>query len=101
MEIFFMINTENKLYIDNIEVYVLPKLNMTVTYKDRSKEKTGIIFDIQDDGKIILFKDSEDATDIHIAKLSTRKNSAVRGQWIENGITGKYAYTHKIILDKK
>ena len=70
-------------------------------YNSKSKEKTGIIFDIQDGGKIILFKDSVDATDIHIAKLSTRKNSAVRGQWIENGITGKYAYTHKIILDKK
>ncbi len=96
-----MTNTENKLYIDDIEVETLPKINMYVSYKDRSVIKTGIIFDIQNDGKIILFKDSLDFNDVHIAKLSTRKNSAVRGQWIENGITGKYAYMHRVVLDKR
>lgn len=86
---------ENEKYIGDVKVEVIPKIGMSVSYRDGSKPCTGIICQICDNGKTILFKDS--LGEIHMAKLSTRKNSTVRGQWIENGITRKicsYAFSH-------
>lgn len=86
---------DNEKYIDGVNVEVIPEVGMNVSYRDGSKDCKGIICKICDAGKIILFKDN--VGEIHMAKLSTRKNSTVRGQWIENGITRKicsYAFGH-------
>lgn len=72
---------------------------------------------IFENGKIIFFRDDvcvetsssnkkysfnpDPDGELHMAKLSTRKNSAVKGQWIENGITGKYAYLYKVIVGER
>lgn len=69
-------NASEKLYIDDIEVYVMPKIGMNVLFKDDHSSNTGIICNVQDNGKTVLFKDKNG--EIHMAKLSTRKNSAVK-----------------------
>lgn len=86
---------DNEKYIDSVKVEIIPEIGMNVSYRDGANYCKGIICKICDNGKTILFKDS--LGEIHMAKLSTRKNSTVRGQWIENGITRKirsYAFSH-------
>ena len=78
---------DNEKYIDSVKVEIIPEIGMNVSYRDGDKLCQGTIYKVCDNGKTILFKDSLGET--HMAKLSTRKNSTVRGQWIENGITRK------------
>lgn len=73
--------------INGIDVSIIPDIGMSVSYRDDDKLCQGTICKVCDSGKVILFKD--EYNEIHMAKLSTRKNSIVHGQWIENGITRK------------
>ncbi len=85
--------------MDKIET-IKPSIGLGITFHKGPNLRPGTIIKIEKN-KFYFIEDNDQTEEIHYATLSLRKNSCVKGRWIENGINGKFATLFEVILRKE